>query len=47
VAVGADHEGFPASFGHELIPYGLRVSRLCEVSELADVVDLYVAGLLA
>jgi hypothetical protein len=47
VAVGADHKGLPASFGHELIPCGLRLSRSFEIGEFADMVDVHRAGLLA
>ncbi|HET6919827.1 MAG TPA: hypothetical protein VFI46_10225 [Jiangellaceae bacterium] len=47
VAGGADHEGFAASFGHEFCPCGLRLSRLVEVGEFADVVDVHRAGVLA
>jgi len=47
MAGGADDEGLPAPFGHELVPDGLRVPGLVEVGELADVVDIHCAGLLA
>lgn len=47
VAVSADYEGLSAPFGHELVPYGLRLSRSLQVGERADVVDIHRAGLLA
>jgi hypothetical protein len=47
VAGGADDEGFPTSFGHELIPYGLRLPWSLQVGELTDLVDIHRGGLLA
>ncbi len=47
MAAGADHEGLAPTFGHELIPGGLRPPRVFEIGEFADVVDIHRAGLLA
>ena len=47
VAGGADHEGFAPPVRHGLRPLGLERSGYAEVGELADVVDLHLAGLLA
>ena len=43
----ADHEGLAAPVGHQLRPLGLWPPRLVKVCEFADVVHLYVAGVLA
>src|SRR5260221_7965589 len=45
VTAGADHEGLPASPGHELIPDGLRLTRSAEIGELSDMVDVHRARL--
>jgi len=46
-AAGADHEGLAAPLGHQLRPRGLWLSRLREVGELADLVDLSPARMFA
>ena len=47
VAGGADHEGLAAHPCHELRPWRLSLPGLCEVGELADVMDFHIAGVLA
>jgi hypothetical protein len=47
VADCADHESPASLSGHELRPCWSWLPWLAEVSELADVVDLYLAGALA
>ena len=39
----ADHQGLAPLACHQLRPRGLRLSRLAEVGELADLVDVHLA----
>ena len=47
MADGADHEGLASFSCHELGPWWLWLSGFVEMGELADVVDFYLAGVLA
>jgi hypothetical protein len=47
MAGGADHEGLASFSCHELGPWRLWLPGFVEVGGLADVVDFYLAGVLA
>src|SRR6476659_3450306 len=47
MAGGADHEGLASFSCHELGPWRLWLPGFVEVGELADVVDFYLAGVMA